>query len=73
MASYFRPPGSYFPPPGLCTVNLIGDLRVAACNEEQGGSNQLQTALSNALQETSIQVVSIPGAGAIEIQKQLGA
>ena len=71
MASYFPPPGLYFPPPGLCTVNLIGDLRVAACNEEQGGSNQLQTALSNALQKMSIQVVSIPGAGAIEIQKQL--
>ena len=52
-------------------MNLIGDLRVAACNGEQGGSNQLQTALSNALQKMSIQVVSIPGAGAIEIQKQL--
>ena len=63
---------TFFPPPGLCKVNLIGDLRVAACNGEQGGSNQLQTALKDALPKMSIQVVSIPGVEAIEIQKQLG-
>ena len=71
IMAFSSPPGLYLPPSG--TVHLIGDLGVAVCDEEKDEPIELpmEAALSKATLDMSCRVVSIPGAGAIQIINQL--
>ena len=65
------PPGLPLPPTG--TVLLISDLGLAVCDEEKGKPIELpmEVALHKAALNMSCRVVSIPGAGALEIGERL--